>query len=301
MESKSQISETYKISTNGFCVNISIIFLISLVISIIPLLLDTEATIFYSSQPFYIAVLLLFVGVMYYRWYGVLLAVFTYTICGLFYGLSPNIAILNSTINMAQIVFLLLSYFGLKKIKAENLNMYSKGDFFVSFYNLILILSFIAYIIYCTSINRNTINILGVFSAIVLIVTIIKAVFARDVRLVYFSFMIALLPSIFISSLSAFLNGIPSENRFEYIIVWSLSNYILLQTAGYLMYQIFFTREIKMLENNKILKIDASSIAFYISILIWNLLILWMMNNDIIKVNSSIYFFHGHWGTFFLS
>ncbi|WP_288319087.1 hypothetical protein [Xylanibacter caecicola] len=202
---------------------------------------------------------------------------------------------------MAQIVFLLLSYFGLKKIKAENLNMYSKGDFFVSFYNLILILSFIAYIIYCTSINRNTINILGVFSAIVLIVTIIKAVFARDVRLVYFSFMIALLPSIFISSLSAFLNGIPSENRFEYIIVWSLSNYILLQTAGYLMYQIFFTREIKMLENNKILKIDASSIAFYISILIWNLLILWMMNNDIIKVNSSIYFFHGHWGTFFLS
>ncbi len=300
MESNSQISETYKISTYGFCVNLSIIFLISLVISIIPILLSQGSTVFYSSQPFYIAVLLLFVGAMYYKWYGVLLAAFTFTICGLFYRSDPSIVLLNSIINIAQIVILLLSYLGLKKIKTENLNMYSKGDYFISLYNFVLILVFIAYIIYCTSIKKNVINILGVFSIIVLILTLIKVKVAKDIRLFYFSFMIALLPSVFVSSISAFLNGIPSENKLEYITVWSLSNYILLQTVGYLMYQFFFTREIKMPENSKILKLDASSIVLYISAIIWNLLILWMMSNNIIKVNSPIYFFPWALGNIFL-
>lgn len=300
MKCNSQISETYKISTSGFCVNFSIIFLISLVISIIPLLLSKDSSVFYSSQPFYIAVLLLFVGVMYYKWYGVLLAVFTFIICGICYNFNPSIAILNSIINVGQIVLLLLSYLGLKKIKTENLNMYSKGEFLISLYNFTLILVFIVYIIYCTSIKKNTIDFLGIFSVIVLILTVVKAVTAKDVRLVYFTFMIALFPSVIVSSVSAYFNEIPSEFRNEYIIVWSLSNYILLQTAGYLMYQIFFTREIKMLENRKILKVDVGSIVFYISILIWNLLILWMMNNDIIKVNSIIYFFPWALGNIFL-
>lgn len=300
MKDNNPISETYKISISGFCVNFSIIFLVSLVISIIPLLLSKGSAVFYSSQPFYIAVLLLFVGVMYYKHYGILLAVFTFTICGIFYGFSASVVILNSATNIGQIILLFLSYLGLKKIKTNNPNMYSKGDFFVSVYNFALILIFIAYIVYCSSVKTNTISILGIFSIIVFCITMIKAITVKDIRLIYFTFMIALLPSIIISFLSASLNNIFPENRLEYITTWSLSNYILLQSAGYLMYQIFFTREIKMLDNSKILKVDAGSIAFYISILVWNMLILWMMKNDIIKANSAIYFFPWALGNTFL-
>ena len=295
-----QLPETYTISTYGFCVNLSIIFLISLVISIIPLLLSQEDTIFYSSQPFFIAVLLLFVGIMYYKWYGIMLAAFTFTFCSFSYNPDFLNTLLNSIINILQIVVLLLSYLGLKKIKTPNLNMYSKGDFFISLYNFALILAFIAYIIYCTSSKRNIINILGIFSIAIFILTIIKAIIARDIRLFYYTFMIALLPSVVVSFLSSFINNITPESRFEYIAIWSLSNYILLQTAGYLSYQIFFTREIKMIENSKILRLDANSIILYLSIVIWNMLIFWMMNNEIINVNSSIYFFPWALGNIFL-
>ena len=274
MNNPEKSSETYKLSTYGFCLNLSIIFLISLVISIVPLLFSKESTVFYSSQPFYIAVLLLFVGVMYYKWYGVLLASFTFAICGFFYRFDPYMASVNSAINIMQIILLLFSYLGLKKIKTQNHNMYSKGEFFVSGYNFLLILVFIAYIVYCTSFRTNIVNILVLFSSIILAITLIKTAVAKDVRLLYYTFMIALLPSVIVSFISAFFNQIPHEARFEYIVVWSLSNYILLQTAGYLLYQIFFTREIKMLDNAKVVQVDASSIALYLSILSYFLLYL---------------------------
>lgn len=300
MKDNCQLPEAYLISTYGFCVNLCIIFLISLVISIIPLLLSSEDSIFYSSQPFFIAVLLLFVGVMYYKWYGILLAAFTFTICALSYQPKLVVTYFNALINIIQIVILLLSYLGLKKIKTPNLNMYSKGDFFISLYNFSLILVFIAYIIYCTSSKDSIIDILGLFAVITFILTVIKVITARDIRLFYYTFMIALFPSVIVSLLSSFINHISPEDRLEYVAVWSLSNYILLQSAGYLLYQIFFTREIKMIDNAKILKLDANSIILYLSIVVWNLLIVWMMNNEIIKVNSSIYFFPWALGNLFL-
>ena len=55
-----------------------------------------------------------------------------------------------------------------------------------------------------------------------------------------------------------------------------------------------------MLHNAKIVQADASSIALYLSILTWNMLILWMMNSDIIRVNSYIYFFPWTLGNVFL-
>lgn len=300
MKNNTQVSETYKISTYGFCVNLSIIFLISLVISIIPLLLSREDAVFYSSQPFFIAVLLLFVGIMYYRWYGIMLAIFTFAICGVIYRQDPIMTFMNSMVNVIQIVILLLSYLGFKRIKTKNLNLYSKGVFFVSLYNFVLILLFIGYIVYCTSFKENIISMLEKFSAIVFVLTIIKVISARDIRLLYFTFLIALFPSVIASLLSSIINQVSSETRLDYIITWSLSNYVLLQTAGYLLCQIFFNREIKMLINTKIINLDANSIIFYISTIMWNLLILWMMNNEIIKVNSSIYFFPWALGNIFL-
>ena len=300
MKEHCQLPEAYTISIYGFCVNLCIIFLISLVISIIPLLLSSENSIFYSSQPFFIAVLLLFVGVMYYKWYGIMLAAFTFTICALSYQPKLIVTYLNALINIIQIIILLLSYLGLKKIKSPNLNMYSKGDFFISLYNFALILVFIAYIIYCSANKGHIIEVLSVFAVITFILTLIKSIAATDIRLFYYTFMIALFPSVVVSFLSSFINDISLEERFEYMAVWSLSNYILLQTAGYLFYQIFFTREIKMIDNTKILKLDANSITLYLSVIVWNLLIVWMMNNEIIKVNTSIYFFPWALGNLFL-
>ena len=300
METSNRHTETYKISTYGLCVNVCIMFLVSLLVSTMPLLLNRESSIFYTSQPLYIAVLLLFVGVMYYRWWGILMTVFTFVICGVFYKSDPSVAFLNSSMNIVQIVLLLLSYEGIKRIKVKNRNMYSQGAFFMSFYNFVLILLFIGYLINCFSETTGATYNLLIFSAIVLLLTLIKSFVARDVRLVYYTFMIALLPSLLVSTLSSFLCNIPTDEKCSYIAVWTSSNYILLQTVGYLLYQIFFTKRIIMTKIRSILEVDVSSIVLYISTVIWNLLILGMLNNDIIKVNSHIYFFPWALGNIFL-
>ena len=63
----------------------------------------------------------------------------------------------------------------------------------------------------------------------------------------------------------------------DYIFTWTFSNYILLQTCGYLIFQMLFTKSRTRLPNKEIVEIDLSSIAYYVAMLLWNLLIIYLL------------------------
>lgn len=284
-------TDIYKVTISRVCANISQLILISLVVSIVPLMLNTEDAIFFTSQPLYIAVLLLFVAIMYYKWWGVLIAAITFAICCLNIDLSLKDAVVNSIINIFQIFMLLLGYIGIKTIKLKNRNMYSKGRFFISIYNYLLLLVFIGYISYSTLLESSSIFVLYLFSICVLMLTICKCIGERDLRLLLYTVGVAFIPSLIASTASAIFSAVPSEVRIDYISVWTLSNYILLQTAGYLMYQIFFSRA-KVFEMKKeLIEMDLSCLMFYVAILVWNILMIWMICSKTVTFNSYIYFF----------
>ena len=170
-------------------------------------------------------------------------------------------------------------------------NKYSKGEAYISIYNFILIICFIGYISYCVSTDGHQIGLMGAASIVLMVATLIKSLINHDLRLLYYTFAISLLPSLITSLLSAFFSHVPEELFTEYVLQWTCSNYILLQTAGYLMYQIFFVHEVKMISNRQEIAIDLSTIAYYISILVWNVLIILMIANKSVRFNPSIYFF----------
>jgi hypothetical protein len=293
-------NDIYKITISKVCANISILILISLVVSIVPLMLSAEDAIFFTSQPLYIAVLLLFVTTMYYRQWGLVIAAVTFAICSFNVNLDVKDAITNSTINVFQIFLLLLSYTWLKKLKIKNNNLYSNGRFFISLYNYLLLLIFIGYLSYSTMTKAVSTPILYVFSLGLALITICKSIIEKDGRLVFYTVTISFMPSFIASSVSAILSRVPTAIIFDYISVWTLSNYILLQTAGYLMYQIFYSRKKIFDMSRKLIEIDLSCLLFYVAILAWNILMIWMICNKTILFNSYIYFFPWILGNLFL-
>jgi hypothetical protein len=292
--------DIYKITISKVCANISTLILISLVVSIVPLMLSTDAAIFFTSQPLYIAVLLLFAAIMYYQRWGLIIAAITFVICSFAVDFSLKNAIINSAINVFQIWLLLLAYLGIMKLKMKNRNLYSKGKFFISIYNYLLLIIFIAYICYSTLIKDISIYILYAFAGVILVLTLCKSVIEKDWRLTIYTISIALIPSLSASVLSSFLSDVPQSMVFNYISVWTLSNYILLQTAGYLMFQIFYLKKKIFTMSKELVEIDVSCAIFYVAIFAWNIFMIWLICSKTITFNSSIYFFPWILGNVFL-
>lgn len=138
----------YNVLTSGICINLSIMILVSLIISVFPLLLNVDTAVFYTSQSFYIAVILLFVVIMYYKSWGLLVGTLTFMIYGIIIDLPLGIMFTNTIANVFQLLILLLSYNKIRKIKIENRNKYNTGEFFLNVYNFLLMVLFIFYMTY---------------------------------------------------------------------------------------------------------------------------------------------------------
>lgn len=294
----------YKINISGVLSNVSIMILVSLVISIIPLLLNQDHAIFYTSQSLYIAVILLFVTMMYFDWWGLLVGFMTFIICGWVLGLPTCILISNTCANIIQLVLLHFSYNTIKKIKLENKNMYKSGNLYLNFYNFSLILIFLFYFVYVLSSTKINVWILLLFSLTILFITLLKSLNEKDVRLLLYNFIIAFIPSLIASSISYYSGLIckDSENMaFKYISTWTLSNYVLFQTIGYLFYQYFFTRSYDKVDNSINKPIFISTVLYYIAAFVWNMLIVLMLKSNILGESKTyMYFFPWALGNIYL-
>ena len=164
----------YKINISGILSTVSIMILMSLVISVLPLLLNNDQAIFYTSQSLYIAVILLFVTMMYFDWWGLLVGLMTFIICGWVLKLPLEIFASNTLANILQIVLLLLAYKAIKRIKSENKNMYYSGELFMNLYNYSLILIFLFYLVYVFTSTEINLWVLLAFSIVVLCLTLAK-------------------------------------------------------------------------------------------------------------------------------
>lgn len=293
---------TYKINISGVLSTVSVMILVSLVISVMPLLLNNEEAIFYTSQSLYTAVILLFVSMMYFDWWGLLVGLMTFIICGWVLNLPIGIFISNTLANILQLVILLLSYKAIKRIKCENQNMYKNGDLYLNLYNYLLMLIFIFYLVYILTTTDINVWILLSFSIVVLSITMIKSLKEKDKRLLLYNLMIALIPSLVTSTISYYLGAYfykPENTAIKYIATWTLSNYMLLQTIGYWFYQYFFTRSFD--NNNRLTKpLFISTILYYGSAFLWNMLIILMLKSDVLGTKAFMYFFPWALGNIFL-
>ena len=294
---------TYRINISGVLYTVSIMMLISLVISVLPLLLNNDQAVFYTSQSLYTAVILLFVTMMYFDWWGLFVGLMTFLICGWVLELPIGIFIGNTLANILQLLLLHLSYKKIKQIKCENRNMYNSGNIYLNLYNFSLILIFLFYLVYIFSTPEIKEWALFAFSVIVLCFTIVKSHKEKDIRLLLYTFFVALIPSLIASSVSYYLGSYfykPEGNAIKYITTWTLSNYVLLQTIGYWFYQYLYTRRFTNEQNLAYKRLIISTVLYYGAAFVWNMLIVLMLKSDVLGTKAYMYFFPWALGNIFL-
>ena len=271
--------------------------LISVVTSIIPLLLNSDSAIFYTSQPLYITIIILFIVLMYYKFWGLLVGAGTFLICGTMLDLPNKILIINSTINIFQLFLLLITYLFVTKYSPQQKR---NTSFSLSIYNFFLSISFILYVVYNIWAKDISNIILYSFAGIILLATIIKSIIEKEIDRLCFTLLIATLPSLLASTCSAIWSDVPKDLMFDYVATWTLSNYILLQTCGYIAYRYCAPSRNFTFSNLSEIQIQSSSILYYIATIIWNLFIIYMMYLKLLPSTQSIYFFPWVLGNIFL-
>ena len=294
---------TYKINVSKQLITFAVIILVGLVTSVMPLLLNNDQAIFYTSQSLYTAVILLFVTIMYFDWRGLIAGLITFIICGWVLKLPLGILLSNTIANILQLVLLLLSYKLIKTVKLENRNMYSTGNLYLNWYNFSLMLIFLVYLLYVFSPSEINIWVLLGFSLAVLCLTIIKSIKEKDARLILYNILVALCPSLVASMTSYYLGTFFSETEntaIRYISTWTLSNYILFQTIGYLFYQYFFSRIFNQDDSSKQRTVIISTVLYYGAAFVWNTLIILMLKSEALGVKAYMYFFPWALGNIFL-
>lgn len=302
-ENPNNLEYTYKITVSNILSTVSIMMLMSLVISVIPLLLNSDQAIFYTSQSLYIAVILLFVAMMYFDWWGLFIGFLTFLICGWVLELPVGILISNTVANTLQLILLHVSYKAIKRLGLENKNMYNDGNLYINMYNYSLILIFLFYLVYVCSSSNTDLWILLTFALVIFFITIAKSIKEKDLRLLLFTFLIALLPSLIASTVSYYWGLVFRQSgdvALKYITTWTLSNYVLLQTIGYWFYQYFFTRSYDISDKRANKPIIISTTLYFAAAFIWNVLIILMLKSNVLGVRSYMYFFPWALGNIFL-
>lgn len=300
MNKKIKNVDTYKIELTGLSANFFIAVLIAMTTSIIPMLLSRDNAIFYTSLPFFISVVILFSCAIYFRGWGIIASALSFILYGFVTDMPMKILIVNAIINTLQIGLLLLGYLWIKKRKTTNKNKYSKGIFYLSQYNSLLIVIFLLYLAFCIFGIVSNDNMLLIFFVVTALLTLAKIIIERDVFLVYYTLFIALFPSAISCVLSIILAGVPKPEIEEYFYTWTFSNYILLQTCGYILYQLLYSKKPFKLINKDIIVIDASTLAYYIAMAIWNSIIIYLFCLNFLNLVNLIYFFPWALGNFFL-
>lgn len=276
-----------------WCVNFLSSILIALITSSIPVILSNGSVV-YTSVPFYISLVVIFAYVMCFKGWGFFSGFLTFLICALLQNLSvANIAV-NVGINMLQLGIIYGMYYMLKhKLPFKNMNKYAEGMFYLSPYNLFLIICFIAYIAYITTDNIHSplfFVVLLSMGVVLIIGCIVQAIIYKDFRLVLYMFLIAFFPSFFCSYLSSEMSPDSQVENWKGIILWGTSNFILLQTCGYIIYQILYIRESRGFTGDKIC-IKAESLVYYVAITIWNILILSFIKTPEVYADKIYVFF----------
>lgn len=297
-------ASTYKISTLGMFVNVLQTILIAMAISIIPLLLNSNTAIFYTSQPLYIMVVFLFVSMILFRFWGLLIGVLSLGICAMMVDIPLQVNIVNACANILQLVLLFVSFRAVQEIESRfdriKLRKESMNQIWHKVYEFFLVVVSLGYILYFF-ISPSVHNIVIYICALLFMVcTIAMSLIRKDAHYAIYTILIALLPSLLASICSAIFSGVPKDLMSSYVATWTASNYILLQSIGYIVFTHYDSWKIEFCGNKEIRVVDLSSLLYYAAALLWNVFILYLFRHDVFACQPYMYFFPWALGNFLL-
>ena len=297
-------TSTYRISTLGGFVNVLLSFLIASAISAIPLLLNTNTAIFYTSQPLYIMVVFLFVSLVLFRYWGLLIGALALLVCVLIVDIPLKVNIVNAFSNMLQLVLMYGAFVFIQfierrrdRINVRKNSLTTKWHKTYEFVLIILAIAYVLYYLFAESINNTVIYVLAISC---FVYTIITSIVRRDLHYFSYTGLIALIPSLLASVLSAIFSEVPKDLMWAYVGTWTASNYILMQSVGYLVFMHYESWEVEFYKNKEVKSIDVSSICYYIAALLWNIFVIYLFRHDVFAGKSYMYFFPWALGNFLL-
>ena len=307
------MKENYYIETTNITIHFFVMLLVAIITSIIPMLINNFPIIHYTTMPFFITIVILFGFIMYYRWCGLAVGVITFVFYAAILGFSQKfdssnnvifkVLLINTIANSLQLILIFIAFLIIKKLNRSNKNRYAQGTFYLSKYNSFLFLLFFSYLIVCLTnwMSQKITIILIAFSCTILIATIIKIIIESDIHLLCYTLLIAIVPSTIACIVSVIANKIPHQHVFKYMVLWILSNYILLQACGYILFQLFYNKQARIPRKDERKQIDISTVCYYFATLIWNIIIIYMFYTKKLGTNNNlIYLFPWMLGNAFL-
>ncbi len=275
--------ELFTLDINNNILRILFVLVTALPISIVPLLLNRPEDILFNSLPFYITIVILFVAVIYFRYWSLAVGLVTFLLCCLNSNFGLNDSIANISVNLAQLLLMLWGYTLVDRIKYKKTRRYTSNTFYLSIYNFMLLAIIILYFVLYNYTNISNLTAVGVCFALILIATVVKAFVSRDIHLITFALFVALIPSAVCSVASAYLFQIPNDMLVEYIVQWCGSNYILLQSLGYIAYQYLYRESIlsKVQLKGIFTTVKVGTLIYYFAVLAWNVIIIRLCTNDL--------------------
>ena len=297
-------ASTYKFTTLGMFVNVLQTILIATAISIIPLLLNSNTAIFYTSQPLYIMVVFLFVSMILFRFWGLIIGILSLGICAVMVDIPLQVNIVNACANILQLVLLFVFFRAVQKIESRfdriKLRKESMNQIWHKVYEFFLVVVSLGYILYFF-ISPSVHNIVIYICALIFMVcTIAMSLIRKNAHYVIYTILIALLPSLLASTCSAIFSGVPKDLMSSYVATWTASNYILLQSIGYIVFTHYDSWKIEFCGNKEIRVVDLSSLLYYAAALLWNVFILYLFRHDVFACQPYMYFFPWALGNFLL-
>lgn len=297
-------ASTYKFTTLGMFVNVLQTILIATAISIIPLLLNSNTAIFYTSQPLYIMVVFLFVSMILFRFWGLIIGILSLGICAVMVDIPLQVNIVNACANILQLVLLFVFFRAVQKIESRfdriKLRKESMNQIWHKVYEFFLVVVSLGYILYFF-ISPSVHNIVIYICALIFMVcTIAMSLIRKDAHYVIYTILIALLPSLLASTCSAIFSGVPKDLMFSYVATWTASNYVLLQSIGYIVFTHYDSWKVEFCGNKDIRVVDMSSLLYYVAALLWNVFILYLFRHDVFACQPYMYFFPWALGNFLL-
>ena len=297
-------ASTYKFTTLGMFVNVLQTILIATAISIIPLLLNSNTAIFYTSQPLYIMVVFLFVSMILFRFWGLIIGILSLGICAVMVDIPLQVNIVNACANILQLVLLFVFFRAVQKIESRfdriKLRKESMNQIWHKVYEFFLVVVSLGYILYFF-ISPSVHNIVIYICALIFMVcTIAMSLIRKDAHYSIYTVLIALLPSLLASLCSAIFSGVPKDLMFSYVATWTASNYVLLQSIGYIVFTHYDSWKVEFCGNKDIRVVDLSSLLYYAAALLWNVFILYLFRHDVFACQPYMYFFPWALGNFLL-
>ena len=288
-------SDTYTVKMKGSAANCFIAILIAMITSIVPLFLNREPAVYETSLQLFITVVILFYCVIRYYIWGIVASILTYIIYGIVKGLDTYDLLINILVNTIEIIMMLIAYVLIKRIRTkdkEEPDEYEKGIFEFTWYNMFLIVLFVLYFSLCILVvQEKSTTILIAFAAATFISTAIKIAVDKDKRLLWFTLGVALIPSAIACLLSIWFSRVSEYKSLDYFLIWTLSNYILLQTGGYVIFRLLYNKSTGCYNDSESAEINASTVAYYIAIIIWNALIIYLFYHNQLKLDNLFFFF----------